>query len=316
MNGIGVKGKAPYVIEGTRSMMGTSVTITAIHSSSEEAKEAVNLAFSEMRRVEDLMSVYREHSEVSILNRKGFIENASAETVYVIKKAIHYSELSGGAFSIGVLPLLDLWEERLKAGRFPTDKEINDMLELADYKNIVIDGRDVRFLKGGMRITLGGIAKGYAVDRAIETLMQSNIRHAMVNAGGDIRVIGKKAEGFPWRVAVRDPKNKRRFVTVVELCDRAVATSGGYERYIGKEMKVSHIIDARTGQPSQELMSTTIIAKSAVDADALSTVVFLLGLEGGMELVERLDGVEALVITKEGKSVRSSNFKIYETQSA
>jgi len=302
-----------YLIEVTCSIMGTSVAMTAIHSNVDEAKEAVRLAFDEMCRIEGLMSVYKEDSEVSILNRNGFIENASAETIYVIKKGIYYSELSEGAFSICVLPLLDLWKERLKAGRFPTETEIKEALELADCRNIVIDGRNVRLKKGGMRITLGGIAKGYAVDRAIEVLRRKGIRHALVNAGGDIRVIGEKAEGVPWRVAVRDPMNKRRFVTVVELRDRAVATSGSYERYIGKEMRVSHIINSKTGQPAQEMLSTTIIAKNAIDADTLSTVVFLLGLEKGIELVERLGDVEALVITKEGKIVRSSNFQRYET---
>jgi len=308
-----MEGKKPFVTEGTRNIMGTSVTITAIHSDVGEVKEAVNLAFNEMRRIEDLMSVYKESSEVSQLNRNGFIENASAETIYVIKKGIYYSELSEGTFSICILPLLDLWEERLKAGRFPTETEIKEALELADCRNIVIDGRDVRFRKSGVHITLGGIAKGYAVDRAIEVLRQKGIRHALVNAGGDIRVIGEKAEDVPWRIAVRDPMNKRHFVTVVELRDQAVATSGSYERHIGKAMRVSHIINSKTGQPAQELMSTTIIAKNTIDADALSTVVFLLGMEKGIELVERLGDVEALVVTKKGKIVRSSGFKRYES---
>ncbi len=301
-----------YVVEGTRSIMGTSVSITVIHPSPEEAKEAANLAFGEMDKIEDLMSVYKEDSEVSILNREGFLKDASPETIYVLKRGIYYSELSGGAFSICVLPLLELWEKRLETGMAPTEAEIEEALELADFRSIRIDGGDVELLKKGMRITLGGIAKGYAVDRAIEVLRRKGIGHALVNAGGDIRAIGGKVEGVPWRIGIRDPRNKRRFITVVEIGDRAIATSGSYERYIGRELKVSHIINAKTGRPAQELLSATIIAENAIDADVLSTVVFLLGLEKGMELVEEMGHVEALIVTKKGEVVRSSGFRRYE----
>lgn len=304
----------PRVVEGTRNIMGTAVTITVVHPHVDEAKEAVGLAFDEMRKIESLMSIQKEDSEVSILNKNGFIENASAEVIYVVKKAIHYSMFSGGAFSITILPVLDLWEEKLKAGRYPTDEEIIKALELADYRNIRIDDGNIRFLRSGMRATLGGIAKGYAVDKAIKTLKQKGIKHALVNAGGDIRVVGEKVKGFPWRVAVRDPRDKKQFVTIVKLCDRAIATSGSYERFIGEGIKVSHIIDARNGKPVQNLLSATVIAKSAIDADALSTIVFLLGAEKGLKLIKGLNNVEALVVTKEGEIIKSDGFHRYEVQ--
>ena len=305
--------KKPYLIEGTRSIMGTSVAIAAVHPNVDEAKEAVSLAFEQVRRIEDLMSIYKQDSEVSMLNKNGFIGRATVGTILVIKKSLRYSELSEGAFSTCVLPLLDLWEEKLRAGKFPTETEINSVLEFTDYRNIALDGGNVQFRKSGMRITLGGIAKGYAVDRAIEVLCHEGVNNTLVSAGGDIRALGEKARGVPWRIAVRDPQDKRRSITVVELRDQAIATSGSYERHIGREMKVSHIVNSRTGQPAQGLLSTSIITKNAIDADALSTVVFLLGVERGMELVERLDGVEALVITGEGKVIRSSGFQRYES---
>jgi len=293
--------------------MGTPVAITIVAPNADETKKALSLAFIEIRRIEDLMSIYKEDSEVSILNRDAFCGDASPELIHVIKTAGYYSELSKGAFDITVLPILDLWQEKANEGIFPTDAEISRSLELVNYRNIVVEDRGLRFKKGGMRLTLAGIAKGYAVDIAIEALRREGIRHALVNAGGDIRALGEKARGIPWRIAVRDPKDKRRSASIVKLCGEAIATSGSYERHIGREMKVSHIINSRTGQPAQWLQSTTIITKNAIDADALSTVVFSLGVDKGMEVVERLDGVEALVITKEGEVIRSSGFQHYET---
>jgi thiamine biosynthesis lipoprotein len=138
------------------------------------------------------------------------------------------------------------------------------------------------------------VAKGYAVDKAIEALKRGNIRHALVNAGGDIRVIGGKTETVPWRIAIRDPRNKTRIVTDIELREQAIATSGTYHRFF------SDIINPRIGRPSQGLLSSTIIAEKAIDADILSTCVFILGAERGIELLKRLDGVKAFLITRDG----------------
>jgi len=307
-----------YSIEGARSIMGTSVTITVVHTDVGEAKEAVRCAFDEMSKISDLLSVYKEKSEVSALNRNGLYERASAELIEVIERASYYSELSDGAFDVTVLPVLDLWEEKLGGGKVPTSEEIDKALGLVNYKNIAIEKGGIRFKKKGMGITLAGIAKGYVVDKAIEALKQKNIRHALVNAGGDIRVIGTKVKGAPWRVAVRDPQNKRESITIVKLRDRAIATSGCYERYLGKEawarrQSVSHVINSKTGQPVQGPISSTVVAKKAIDTDTLATIILIVGTNKGMELIERLDGVEALVITDKGKVIRSGNFQRYES---
>jgi len=302
------------VVEKIRSMMGTSVAITIVAPNADETtKKALTLAFDEIRRIEDLMSIYRQDSEVSVLNRDGFCGNASSELIHVVKTASCYSELSGGVFDITILPILDLWKEKSNDGISPTDVDLSRSLELVNYRNIIVEDRRLWFRKAGMRLTLAGIAKGYAVDRAIEAMQRAGIKHALVNAGGDIRALAGKAEEVPWRIAVRNPKDKSLSVSIVKVCDEAIATSGSYERHIGREMKVSHIVDARTGQPAQEMMSTTIISKNGIDADALSTVVFLLGVENGMDLVKKLSGVEALVMTNEGKVIKSSGYAKFES---
>jgi thiamine biosynthesis lipoprotein len=145
-----------------------------------------------------------------------------------------------------------------------------------------------------MGITLAGVAKGYAVDKAIEALCRSNIRHALVNAGGDIRVIGGKGENIPWKVAIRDPRNKTRIVTTVELYDQAIATSGTYRR------SFNDIINPKVGRPAQGVLSSTVIAEKATDADILATCMFIQEAEKGIELVGKMNGVKAFVIRSDG----------------
>ncbi|HIH36404.1 MAG TPA: FAD:protein FMN transferase, partial [Methanocellales archaeon] len=185
--------------------------------------------------------------------------------------------------------------------------KLEETLELLNPKNITLKGGRIRFKKEGMGITLGGIAKGYAVDKAIETLKQNGIEHALVSAGGDMRTLGNKLDGTPWRVALRNPQDKKASITTIELCDKAVATSGNYERYLNEEKQSPHIMDPRTGSLVQGLMSVTILAENTIDADALSTAVFVLGAEEGIRLVER-SGSEALIIDNDGKIIRSSGF--------
>lgn len=283
-----------HVIKDVQNALGTFVTITIVHPNVDEGISALCAAFDEIYRIHDLMSVHKQSSEVGILNRKGYYEGVSDDTKYVIEKANCFSELSNGTFDITVLPILRLWEENARTSKVPTDAEISKRLELVNYRNVIIDEKNISFRKAGMGITLAGVAKGYAVDKAIEALSQGNIRHALVNAGGDIRLIGGKTETIPWKIAIRDPRNKTRIVTTVDLYDQAVATSGTYQR------SFNDIINPKVGRPAQGVLSSTIIAKKAIDADMLATCMFVLGAEKGIELLRRLDGVKALVITSDG----------------
>ena len=303
---------AAHRIEDTRVSMNTDVTITVMHPDVSEADHAISCAFAEVYKIEHLMSCTEEGSEVTRLNNNGSLLNASSDLRYVVTKSVGYSELTGGSFDITVLPVINLWKKRMHAGSPPTSDEINEMLELVNYENISIGNGSISFSQESMGITLGGIAKGYAIDRAIEVLKEHHIKHALVNAGGDIRAVGSKTEDEPWKVALRNPKNRTEHITVLNLRNMSVATSGDYERYFSEKARASHIIDPKTGYATDELLSATIIADHAIDADALATAVFVLGEADGMELVERMDRVEGLIITNDRRILRSSGFGAFE----
>ena len=193
----------------------------------------------------------------------------------------------------------------------PTQKEINETLELVDYSGITIEGGSIS-LRPNMSIVLGGIAKGYSADKAIESLKLDGITNGFVNAGGDGRFIGVNEEGTPWRIGLQNPDKSTNVVTCMAISDMAVATSGNYERYFSDAAKVSHISDPRTGYSSKELISATVIANTAMDADALATAVFVLGESGGISMIEELEGVECLIITDDKRIIGSSGFVEYE----
>ena len=283
-----------HIIKDVQGALGTFVTVTVIHPDLSEGISAVRAAFDAVHRIHHLMNVHEQDSEVSVLNREGHCEGASDDTRHVIQRANSLSERMEGAFDISILPVLALWEENVSKDKIPTDLEISEKLELVDYRNIFIEGRNIRFRKQGMGITLAGVAKGYAVDKAIEALSRSHIKHALVNAGGDIRAIGGKNENIPWRIAIRDPRDKNRIVTTLELCDQAIATSGTYRR------SFSDILNPKVGRPAQGVLSSTVIAKTAMDADMLATCMFVLGAEKGKELIGKSDGAKAFIIGNDG----------------
>ena len=283
-----------HIVKDVQGALGTFVTITVVHHDVSEGITAVGAAFDEVHRIHDLMNVHKQSSEVGVLNREGYYEGVSDDTRHVIQRANSFSERMEGAFDITVLPVLELWEENFSKSKIPTDSEISQRLELVNYRNILIEDKNINFRKRGMGITLAGVAKGYAVDKAIEALSRGNIRHALVNAGGDIRVIGGKDENIPWRIAIRDPRNKTRIVTAVELYDQAIATSGTYRR------SFSDIINPKVGRPAQGVLSSTVITEKAMDADMLATCMFILEAEKGIELIGELDGVKAFVIRNDG----------------
>jgi thiamine biosynthesis lipoprotein len=299
-------------VERTRVVMNTDVVIAVMHPDVPGAESAINCAFAEVYEIEHLMSHTANGSEVAELNENGFLVNASPELCYVIDRSHKCSELSNGSFDITVLPVINLWKSRIRAGSPPTSNEINETLELVNYKNISIENDSIYFSHQPMGVTLGGVAKGYAVDRAIEVLRAHNIHHAIVNAGGDIRTIGFKTENDPWRVALQDPGDKTEYITIINLQDMSVATSGNYERYFSEAARASHIIDPKTGYTADDLLSATIITENAADADALATAVFVLGEMGGMGLIESLYGVEGLIITSDKRILRSRGFGAFE----
>jgi len=291
-------------VEQTKELMGTFVTITVYGS----GESAITSAFEEIERIDNLLSTYKQGSETSLLNKEGFLESPGDDLIYNLERSAYYSKISNGAFDITVKPILDLYSYTFsEMGRAPDEIEINNTLDLIDYSNIIINNNSIT-LKKGMQITLGGIAKGYAIDKAIGVLKQNGVKHALVNAGGDMMAIGNKGNE-DWRIALENPRDKEEYITIIYLDDMAVCTSGDYERYFDDSKKFHHLVDPRTGYSASELISVTIIANKAIDCDGISTSVFVLGREKGLELVESLDGVEGLLITREKEIVKSGGFK-------
>ena len=299
-------------------LMDTVVEIKVSHRNKVEAQKAIDSAMEEMKRVEQKMSRFLPDSEVSRINNE-----ASSETVResratggwipvddelfcLLKESVRLSELTGGCFDVTVYPLMKIWKFAGENPRVPGEKEIKDELESVGYKNMRVENGKVRFAKKGMGIDLGGIAKGYAVDAAVRVLKEKNIGSAMVNAGGDIYVLGRKG-GKPWRIGIRHPRKEGDILGVVEVEDRAIVTSGDYERFFfsgGK--RYHHIFDPKTGYPANGCQSVTIVAKETTFADALATGVFVLGPRQGMDLLEKLEEVEGVIVDKEGEVSVSS----------
>ncbi|MCK4822143.1 FAD:protein FMN transferase [bacterium] len=279
-------------------LMGTVAEITVQHKDPTVARKVIQHAFDEGKRIENLLSIYKKESEISMVNLKAGLEEVkvSEDSLYVIEKALYYSELSDGVFDITVGPLIELWGFRNGEKKVPDKTEIEKILALVNYKNLSINREKstVKLEKPGMQIDLGGIAKGYAVDSMIGVLKRGGIKEAIVNAGGDIYALGNPAGKSRWHIGIRNPRNHSGIEDVIELKNSAIVTSGDYEKFFFEGGKrYSHIIDPRTGVPASAIRSVTVTAPTATEADALATALFVLGEEEGKKLIKQLENVEA-----------------------
>jgi thiamine biosynthesis lipoprotein len=296
-------------------LMDTDVSLQLYSGSSREAEEVKEDLFKEMSRLELLLSCTESSSEVTIINRaagEGPVQ-VGPETAEVIEKAIHYARLSEGAFDPTIGPLLDIWGFRGEANRVPEPVEIEAAAALVDYSLMENDyaAGKVFLPSSGMALDLGGIAKGYIVDRGLELLARSGIGHALLNAGGDIGILGPKPDGSPWRIGVKHPRRDDELIAVISWLKKgAVVTSGDYERFFEEDgERYHHILDPRTGYPARNLLSATVVAPTAIEADALSTALFVMGPQRGLELVESLPGVEAILVTPQLELLISSGLQ-------
>jgi thiamine biosynthesis lipoprotein len=292
--------------------MGTTMSISIAGADTELAHRAAEAAFQEIRRLEGLMSTYLMESDVSRVNRAagGTWTAVDPEVLGVIREALRYARLSGGAFDITFKPLARLWQ--FEAGSVPpSPAAVQEVLPLVDYRAVLIDGDGrVRLRHPGMAIGLGGIAKGYAADRAAEVLREKGIANATINAGGDVRVMGRPSAERPWRIGIQHPRKRQALLDEVSLSAGAVATSGDYERFFVHEgVQYHHILDSRTGFPARGCMSITVIGETAMMADALSTAAFVLGPEAGLALIEELPGAEAMFVDASGEIHRTRGFQ-------
>jgi thiamine biosynthesis lipoprotein len=291
--------------------MGTAVEITVSQVEPKTAEEAMEAAFQEVERINRLMSHYRPDSEVSQINRHAGQKEVrvSPETLGVIERALYFSRVSDGSFDITIGPVFRLWNFR--EGKIPGEGIVKENLERVDYRKIKIDrARSTVFLeRARMELDLGAIAKGYAVDRACAVLKKSGIGNFLVNAGGDLKVGGEKEKGLPWTIGIQHPRLPSEFIAKLNPKDAGVATSGDYEKFFVIDgERYHHLLIPSTGMPARACQSVTILAPSAMDADALATTVFVLGPKKGFALIEKMPGVHAIIVDRRGSVLLSSNW--------
>lgn len=302
------------VFRKNTTVMGTDLEITVSIADKTSAEKAFDAVIKEMVRIEQVMSEWRENTLVSQINRNAGIRAVvvNDELFNVISAALQVSELSGGAFDISWAGMREIWRFEKGKERVPSDQEIKDKITLVDYREIELnrEKKTVFLRKKGMSIGLGGIAKGYAVDMAMQALVNSGIKDAIVKAGGDMRIQGTE-DGKPWEIGIQHPRNRDKLIARLKLSNISISTSGDYERFFIKDgVLYHHIIDPKTGYPAKECSSVTIIGPDTMTTDALSTAVFVLGPEKGMKLIRSLNGIEGIIADGTGKIYTSPGISL------
>jgi thiamine biosynthesis lipoprotein len=285
------------------AIMGTRIYVELWADAAPAGESAVAAVIQSMHDVDEMMSTYKPASQLSRVNDRAAQEpvKVDRELFEVIRNALEFSRLTHGAFDVTYASVGYLYDFR--AHQRPTEAQIEKALPGINWRNVRLDpvALTVKFDHAGMRIDLGGIAKGYAVDRAIGLLQARGIAHAVVTAGGDSRIIGDRF-GRPWIVGIRHPDDPKRVITRIPLVDTAMSTSGDYERYFDENgVRYHHIIDPKTGHSASKVRSATILAPTAMQTDGLSKTAFVLGAEEALKIIEAIPGVDAIFVTPQGK---------------
>jgi thiamine biosynthesis lipoprotein len=294
-------------------LLDTVVDMTVVSSSERNALDAMSAAYAEMHRLEGLLSRYHSESQIYAINQAAGQEIflVDREVRDILNRSLQYSMLTDGLFDITIGALIDVWGIGTEHERVPDEVELQRVLPYINYKYVDIQSdQEVSLRYPEIKLALGGIAKGYSVDRAIEILQRYDIKSALLNAGGDIRCIGIKPDGTPWRIGVKHPR-EAGILGAVELQNAAIATSGDYERYfIHQGTRYHHIFHPQTGMPTRECQSVTIVAQTAEVADVLATAVFVMGPVRGREFIEEQTDVEGMIVRDDGEIISSSGFSL------
>lgn len=307
---------SPEKYEEPRNMMGTFFRVTVYSDDKRLATEAISAAYARMDEIAKVASTFDENAEAYQLNRDGYIDNPSPDLVQLVRQSIEFNRLTGGAFDITVQPLLDIWSAGLwKESPGVQQARVSETMKLIGTNKIEVTSKRISLKEPGMKITFGGIAKGYAVDEALKLLEKMGVKHALVAAGGDIGSLGTKPNGEPWKIALVNPDNTSESLATFQFTQKSISTSGNYERYFSPDKKVHHIMNPKTGYSAGDVISVTVIAGNNTRADALATSVFVLGQEAGMKLAESLDDVESLIVDNDRRIYLSSGMGKYLLES-
>ncbi len=293
-------------VKRTQILLGTVVEIQVRDADEQKANDAITKAFAEIKRIDDLFTTYNEESAVWKINN-------SADTLLKIDEEIYsllelcdsVTKISDGCFDVSLDNLTRAWGFYTDNPHLPTKPAIDSALMKSGWKNVMLIGDNTIIKKKNVGLNFGAIAKGYAVDKAVNILRTSGIKSALVNAGGEIKVIGND-----WKIGIQHPRDEKDIIAVVKLENNSVATSGDYEQFFEVNgIRYHHILDPESGYPAKGLQSVTIINQSNTFADALATAVFVMGKDKGMMLIENLNDTEAMIIDDKGKIFYSSGFK-------
>jgi len=300
-------------VRRTQILMGTLVSVTSVAPDKETAQRAAASALTEIRRLEELLSTWVATSELSLLNaaagRKPI--HISRDTMQVLTRSLEIARLTEGGFNIAVGPAVEAWGVT-EQSNIPSQEQLDRLLPLVDLSSLQLDeaAGTAYLTRAGMRVDVGGIGKGFAADRAAEAMRAAGATAGVVTLSGDIKTFGRMPDGEAFLFGIQHPRKETALVGTIELHDEAISTAGDYERFFERAgVRYHHILDPRTLQPARECQSVTVIAKEGVMADGLDTGIFVMGPKRGMELVERLPDVEAVIVDRDGSILVSSGLK-------
>lgn len=296
--------------------MGNNFTITVVAGNEKIGNENINLAIEEIRRIEKLLTTYKEDSQTNLINENAGIKPVSVdpEVFNLIERSMGISKITQGAFDISYGSIdKSLWNFDKAMTKLPDAETAKKMVHLIDYKNIILDKENSTvFLKEkGMRIGFGGIGKGYAAEMAKQLLLKNNVQSGIINASGDLSAWGLQPNGSKWTIGVADPDSPNAAFSYMEISNKAVATSGNYEKFVtinGK--KYSHTIDPKTGLPITGIKSVTIIASNAEFADAMATPIAVMGIKAGLFLIDQIPDLYCIIIDDNNKIYTSKNIRL------
>ena len=303
----------PVVVKRAQMQMGTLVSITVVARNEAIAHAAATAGFAEIRRLEELLSTWISSSELSRVNASAGIKpiHVSTDTLVVVHRAMQAAEMTDGGFNIAIGPAVEAWSV-IDGQRIPAESELDALRSLVDLQAVHVDVREqtIYLDKAGMRIDVGGIGKGYAADQAVEALRRAGAIAGVVALSGDIKTFGRMPGGKKFPVGIQHPRKDGSVLAWIDLEDEAISTAGDYERFFERDgVRYHHILDPRTLQPARSCQSVTVVAREGIWADGLDTGIFVMGVELGMQLVEALPDVEAIIVDAEGHVHVSSGLR-------
>jgi thiamine biosynthesis lipoprotein len=304
------------VYDKSLKLMGNRFQLTAVSNSETLANTAIDAGIREIQRIEKLLTTYNEESETALINRNAGIHpvKITKETFDLIRRSQKISEITQGAFDITYGSVEKrLWNFDAEMRKLPDAKTASKMVRLINYRNIQLDELDysVMLKEKGMRIGFGGIGKGYAAERAKLVMKENGIESGIVNASGDMTTWGLQPDGKPWTIGIADPNAKDKIFSYMNITDMAVATSGNYEKFILVDgQKYSHTINPKTGLPIRGIKSVTIISPNAEIADAMATPVMIMGIRAGLDMINQINNLEAIVVDDYDRVSTSKNIHL------